>query len=192
VEPSLEQRIVDVFARREGVVAVYLFGSMVRGTAKPDSDVDVAVLFTSPPPQRLDGPRLVIEGELERTLGRTVDLIVLNDVPVDLRIRVLRDGRLLIDRDRTARIAFEVQTRNEAFDLEPVLTRYRTEAGARRDGWLDEGLAGTLRNMAGFRNVLVHGYDDVDLEVVTDILSHHLGDLDAFVAAVRRRRHDHG
>ena len=70
--------------------------------------------------------RLVLEGELERALGRTVDLVVLNDVPVDLRIRVLRDGRLLIDRDRAARIAFEVQTRNEAFDLEPVLTRYRT------------------------------------------------------------------
>jgi hypothetical protein len=38
---------------------------------------------------------------------------------------VLRDGRLLIDRNRSARIAFEVRTRNEAFDLEPMLTRYR-------------------------------------------------------------------
>ncbi len=126
MEPSLEQRIADVFATREGVVAVYLFGSMARGTATAGSDVDIAALFTSPPPQRLDGPRLVLEGELERALGRTVDLIVLNDAPADLRIRVLRDGRLLVDRDRAARIAFEVQTRNEAFDLEPVLTRYRT------------------------------------------------------------------
>ena len=41
--------------------------------------------------------------------------------------------------------------------------------------------------MAGFRNVLVHGYDDVDLAVVRDVLEHRLGDLDAFVAAVRRR-----
>jgi hypothetical protein len=50
---------------------------------------------------------------------------VLNEASVDLRIRVLRDGRLLADVDRSARIAFEVRTRNEAFDLEPVLTRYR-------------------------------------------------------------------
>ena len=54
-----------------------------------------------------------------------VDLVVLNEVPVDLRTRVLRDGRLLVDRDPSARIAFEVRTRNEAFDLEPVLARYR-------------------------------------------------------------------
>jgi uncharacterized protein YutE (UPF0331/DUF86 family) len=41
--------------------------------------------------------------------------------------------------------------------------------------------------MAGFRNVLVHGYDDVDIDVVRDVLSHRLGDLDAFVTAIRRR-----
>lgn len=126
VDPSLEERIVDVFARYEGVVAVYLFGSLARGTATRHSDVDVAVLFSSPSSRQLHGPRLVIEGELERALGRPVDLVMLNDVPADLRIRVLRDGRLLVDRNPAARIAFEVQTRNEAFDLEPMLTRYRT------------------------------------------------------------------
>jgi len=44
-----------------------------------------------------------------------------------------------------------------------------------------------LRNMAGFRKVLVHGYDDVDLAVVRDVLGNHLGDLEAFVGVVRRR-----
>jgi uncharacterized protein YutE (UPF0331/DUF86 family) len=39
--------------------------------------------------------------------------------------------------------------------------------------------------MAGFRNVLVHGYQDVDLGVVEDVLAHHLDDLLAFVTAVR-------
>lgn len=106
-------------------MAVYLFGSTARGTARSGSDIDVAVLFDAPPRRALSGPRLVIEGELERALGRPVDLVVLNDAPVDLRARVLRDGRLLVERNPSARIAFEVRTRNEAFDLEPVLARYR-------------------------------------------------------------------
>ncbi len=104
---------------------MYLFGSTARGVARPDSDVDVAVLFDVPQPSALSAPRFVIEGELEAALGKPVDLVVLNDAPVDLRIRVLRDGHLLIDRIPAARIAFEVRTRNEAFDLEPVLARYR-------------------------------------------------------------------
>jgi uncharacterized protein YutE (UPF0331/DUF86 family) len=33
--------------------------------------------------------------------------------------------------------------------------------------------------------VIVHGYQDVDLAVLEDVLRNHLGDLLAFVAAVR-------
>ena len=51
---------------------------------------------------------------------------MLNSAPADLRIRVLRDGHLIVDRDKSRRIAFEVRTRNEFFDLEPILRRYRT------------------------------------------------------------------
>jgi uncharacterized protein YutE (UPF0331/DUF86 family) len=69
----------------------------------------------------------------------------------------------------------EPRTNRELFDL------------LERDGWLEAPLAATLRNMAGFRNVLVHGYDDVDLAVVRDVLGNRLGDLAAFIAAVRRR-----
>lgn len=54
-------------------------------------------------------------------------------------------------------------------------------------GWIDAVLHDSLSRMAGFRNILVHGYDDVDLQVVRDVLTHRLGDLDAFVAAIRRR-----
>lgn len=131
MEPPLERRIVGVCASQRGVVAVWLFGSAARGTAAADSDVDVAVLFDHSPNPGLDGPRFSLEGELERAVGRIVDLVVMNDAPVDLRARVLRDGRLLLDRARGARIAFEVRTRNEAFDLEPILARYRAPRGRR-------------------------------------------------------------
>ena len=43
-----------------------------------------------------------------------------------------------------------------------------------------------LAEMAGFRNVLVHGYDDVQIQIVEDVVRNHLGDLDEFVAAVKR------
>jgi predicted nucleotidyltransferase len=122
---ELEQQIADRCAAHHGVVAVYLFGSTARGTDTASSDVDVAVLFERTPDARLNGPRLTLEGELERTLGRPVDLVVLNTAPVDLRIRVLRAQHLVLDRDPRARIAFEVRTRNEAFDMAPILESYR-------------------------------------------------------------------
>ena len=42
-----------------------------------------------------------------------------------------------------------------------------------------------LVQMAGFRNVVVHGYDDVDAEVVMGILRRHLDDFLDFTSAIR-------
>jgi uncharacterized protein YutE (UPF0331/DUF86 family) len=56
-----------------------------------------------------------------------------------------------------------------------------------RAGWLDAELAQQLAKMAGFRNVLVHGYDVVDLAIVKDVVTLRLPDLEAFIAKVRAR-----
>jgi predicted nucleotidyltransferase len=122
------ERILRAFFAREedGIVAVYLFGSVARGTAGPGSDVDVAVLYAEAPPVSLEGLPLDLEAKLERVLGAQVEVVVLNRAAVDLVHRILRDGRLLVDRDPSARIRFEIRARNEFFDLQPVLARYRS------------------------------------------------------------------
>jgi uncharacterized protein YutE (UPF0331/DUF86 family) len=56
-----------------------------------------------------------------------------------------------------------------------------------RHSWLSVDLAATMGRMAGFRNVIVHGYGGVNLQVVQDIVEHRLVDLLAFVSAIRAR-----
>ena len=69
-----------------------------------------------------------LAAELEGALGRRVDVVVLDTAPPDLVHRVLRDGILVLDRDRSKRIGFEVAARNAYFDLKPFLDRYRSRA----------------------------------------------------------------
>ena len=54
-------------------------------------------------------------------------------------------------------------------------------------GWLASDLASRLADMAGFRDVLVHAYAEVDPAIVRDVAEHHLGDLEMFVTVVRGR-----
>ena len=61
-----------------------------------------------------------------------------------------------------------------------------------RGGWLEPAQVATLRDMAGFRNVLVHGYSEVDREIVKDVVRNRLDDLLRFVATVRTRLTSHG
>jgi uncharacterized protein YutE (UPF0331/DUF86 family) len=56
-----------------------------------------------------------------------------------------------------------------------------------RGGLLPGALAERLSAMAGFRNVLVHGYGDVDLAVLKDVVENRTGDLLDFVKEVRGR-----
>ncbi len=48
-------------------------------------------------------------------------------------------------------------------------------------------LSTELEKMAGFRNVLVHGYDSVDLAIVKDIVENRLDDLEQFAQLIRER-----
>ena len=69
----------------------------------------------------------------------------------------------------------EPRTNRELFDL------------LERSGWAAPALAATMRQMVGFRNILVHGYEVVDVRIVIEIVEHRLDDLLAFVAAIRAR-----
>ena len=107
------------------LVAVYLYGSRARGTASRASDIDLGLLLQEAPPPELRSTARRIESEVERAVHLPVEAVVLNTASADLIHRVLRDGILLVDRDRPARIRFEIRARNEYFDLAPIRRLYR-------------------------------------------------------------------
>jgi uncharacterized protein YutE (UPF0331/DUF86 family) len=99
----------------------------------------------------------------ERFVEHTLQIAI--QAALDVASHIVSDDRL-----------GEPETNKELFDL------------LVRAGKLEPALAATLRDMAGFRNVIVHGYQEVDLGVVEDVVRHHLGDLLSFVAAMRANR----
>lgn len=124
--PDIERMVREVIqSAPDEVLAVYLYGSRARGTASPESDVDLGVLLRSAPPPSLRSVARDLEDAVERAVKTPVEAVVLNTAPADLVHRVLRDGVLLLDRDRPARLRFEVQSRNEYFDLAPLRRLYR-------------------------------------------------------------------
>lgn len=73
---------------KQGVHAVYLFGSRARGTARPTSDIDLC-LITDPGLSR-------DQKETFHSFGsRDIQVSLFWDLPPAVRIRVLRDGLLL-------------------------------------------------------------------------------------------------
>ena len=120
---SVLQEILQRHA--EELACAYLFGSYARGEEKQGSDVDLAILYRETPPATLEGLGLDIADALSARLKRMVDVVVLNRASPDLVHRILRDGILVLETDRAARVRFEVKKRSEYFDVLPYILEYR-------------------------------------------------------------------
>ena len=104
------------------VAYALLFGSAGRGAIRADSDLDVAVALR--PGASRDTPMLGrLAARLESAAERRVDLVPLDEAAAPLAYRVFRDGRLLVDRDRGARIARTARVILEYLDFKPVEER---------------------------------------------------------------------
>jgi len=114
-----EQASLETILGDEGILFAYLFGSRASGTAHARSDADIAVM-PSRPLGLLERERLVLG--LVRALGvPDVDLIALDRAALEMRGRVVQEGRPIYSADEPPRVAFEVRTRSEYFDFVPTL-----------------------------------------------------------------------
>ena len=105
--------------RQAGARFAYLHGSRAAGRARADSDIDVAAYFGGGAPN-----------SFEVLLPPRVDLLVLDDAPLELAGRVAVGGQLLFDDDPASRIRWEAMTRKIYFDELPRITRAHREFAA--------------------------------------------------------------
>jgi predicted nucleotidyltransferase len=82
-----QREIILRLASARGASHVRIFGSVARGEARPDSDVDVLVKF--------DGSMFELVGlwqDLQEVLGRTVSLVAEDDPSDRFMGRILREA----------------------------------------------------------------------------------------------------
>ncbi len=97
----------------------------------------------------------------ERFVEHTLQIAI--QAAIDVASHIVSDRRL-----------GEPRTNRELFDL------------LASGGWIATDLAERLRQMAGFRNLLVHEYARLDLQLVREVVEHHLDDLLELASAIRR------
>jgi uncharacterized protein YutE (UPF0331/DUF86 family) len=121
---------------------------------------------------------------IETSVGELRTLVHLEAIPDDLRelrfaaytLHIAIQAALdvaahIVSDDRLG----EAHSNREFFEL---LARY---------GWISHELTASLRNMVGFRNIIVHGYERLNGAMVKQIVGDHLDDLLQFVSAIRAK-----
>ena len=119
---SIANAVARCVSGRHEIQAAYVFGSVATGRARPDSDVDVAVLVDRRVKRaQMLKYRLKLMADLGSALRRSdVEVVILNEAPPLLAHRVLSQGRLVFERSAPARVRFQVKTGARYFDLIPM------------------------------------------------------------------------
>lgn len=137
LEENLRQ-LASALAEEPSVLAALAFGSVVRGTARPDSDLDTAVLFRDERTGFAQLPDLaVLLGRLSLAAGRIVHLVDLARADSALRRAVFATGAVLFDRSAGALSRLEHRTAVEYADW--AYARAVIDAGHRRQLGISRG-----------------------------------------------------
>ena len=92
---KIPDEVIESFCRKWKIKELALFGSVLRGDFRPDSDVDVLVNFAPGAKwSLLDFPRM--QAELSDILGRSADVVDINGLRNPFRRREILATRQVV------------------------------------------------------------------------------------------------
>lgn len=114
IKENVIAKLKSFLLGHDNAIFAFLFGSYAEGSVTRDSDLDIAIFFNSRPDIYM---RNELRGKLEKMLGKTADLVALNEASPVIRMQVLRKGILLVNKDPRVYDEFFVNTIKEYYDL---------------------------------------------------------------------------
>ncbi len=121
------------FSMPEGLVAIYLYGSLMTGRLRVESDIDIAIL---PSYQTSGDERLIMISQVEsiitkllaeKGIRREISIVNLRDkfLSLTLQYKIITEGLLLYEKEPMERLEFENAVKREYFDFSPYLSLLR-------------------------------------------------------------------
>jgi len=103
---------INNIKKNKKIMAVYLFGSSVNNKQNPLSDIDICIFgeFNS-----------IEKNEIERNFSEKYDLSFFNELPIWIKIRVLKEGRALYIKNKDEMFRISLNTMKEYEDFKPLI-----------------------------------------------------------------------
>ena len=129
VETKIDDEIRGVLSRFSSIHLAIVFGSVASGHARPDSDLDLAVLGKTP---LSANEKIELIAALAQQVGRPIDLVDLYAAPEPLLGQILCHGRRILGTDVMFATLLSRHLIDQA-DFAPIQNRILAE---RRMAWI--------------------------------------------------------
>lgn len=116
--------IKNILKNYNSILAVFLFGSQIKGKTNRYSDIDIGILFGNEVKvQDYTDKQIEITNNLNGALKREVDIIILNRAPLFLKYLVLKEGLKIYEHPDRTDHSFEARAIIEYLDFLPIKNR---------------------------------------------------------------------
>ncbi len=115
--PEAIAPVVEDLKQQDAVLALILFGSVARGCERPFSDIDLCIVTGYGTPE-------AVRAELLGYGSGKIDVSIFSELPVQIRFRVMREGKVLFVRDPLALHRILASSVREYLDIAPLIRRY--------------------------------------------------------------------
>ena len=110
------QYAANYLETRNDVMFAYLFGGLSKGEPKPLSDVDIAV-YLSENAECIQAKSEIIENLVDILRTDEIDVIILNQSSLSLKMNVLKNNRVLVDKKPFLRHTYQSLIFRKYFDF---------------------------------------------------------------------------
>jgi hypothetical protein len=122
-------KIKNYFFDDDQVIAVYIFGSFIKGTFNKNSDIDLGLMLRDNIKKvSAFNLKLKIMGELEDLLGCEVDIVIFSQANLRLQHQISK-GKLLKGIDNKQRIRREQKLFDQYVDIIYFYKKYEEKLG---------------------------------------------------------------
>jgi len=123
------KKVIKKLVDSEYIIAIYLFGSLAKGTEKAKSDIDLAFVFNEgfykEDPFRALQEAELLSVEISKKTHKAIDVVVLNGASLSFVYHTLRQGICIYESSTVNRILYEVNVDNKYQDFVPFIKELR-------------------------------------------------------------------
>lgn len=115
-DDELIEKTANGLKKIKGIASVILFGSYARKEQKPISDIDICVVT---------GRKISdeIRADIASYASRKIQISIFWDLPPSVRFSVLKEGKVLFNRNERLMHVATVETVSEYLDFKPIIDR---------------------------------------------------------------------
>ncbi|MCK8825742.1 type VII toxin-antitoxin system MntA family adenylyltransferase antitoxin [Fuchsiella alkaliacetigena] len=126
---EIKRVIKEYCLQNKNIIAVYIFGSFIRGTFNQNSDIDLALMLKA----ELDKMaafdlKLKVATELEELLGIEVDTVIFSRADLRLKQQIIK-GELIIGKKNKLRVRRESRVVDDYLDMKYFYDLYEQNLG---------------------------------------------------------------